>query len=677
MVIKSLMLKNFRQYKGEQTITFSTDNEKNVTVILGVNTSGKTTLVEAFNWCFYGKTNFRIKDLLNSEILAEMTFYSAAEVCVEVVLVHEGKEFIIRRCQEFTKKNGRLRYNKATIKVSYKDKSGAQHSIPNGPDDIYVKEAIDKILPETLSDYFFFGGERISDINKRGDVVSAVRGLMGLDVLINAMDRLDPTKGSSVVSQLNKALDLDSEKNGDLYLREIDKAKENYEIALSKKNRISEEISNYNKRKEELASEILRNENVKEKQERKMDLERDIALFDSKIEKSEKRLNDYFNENAMSFFAFPLIDKALNVIRDAKQDSEGIPEMRAKAIDYLIKRGRCICGCDLTSSSVAMERVLYEKRLLPPQYIGTTLRTYTQTLKKMSNQTDKIRDEIIEYYKDYRENVRIQEEKKDLREHISKEIEGCYDVQRAELDYRNVERKLQQLKESSIEIIKDIGVYENEINNIQRKIDGLVLANAKNERVSLCIEYAKRVFDWFKSNYNRQEREVKERLLESVNRIFKDMYHGDRKVILDENYNIELLTMMGDTTITTEESKGLEAVKNFSFICGLVDLARQKARKSDIDSNEDMDIIGDDGEMEINTEPYPLVMDAPFSNVDEIHINNIAKVLPEVAEQVIIMLMKKDWEFAKNSLDHRVGNKYVIEKINNSETYSSIKPMVY
>ena len=41
MVIKSLMLKNFRQYKGEQTITFSTDNEKNVTVILGVNTSGK------------------------------------------------------------------------------------------------------------------------------------------------------------------------------------------------------------------------------------------------------------------------------------------------------------------------------------------------------------------------------------------------------------------------------------------------------------------------------------------------------------------------------------------------------------------------------------------------------------------------------------------------------------
>lgn len=125
------------------------------------------------------------------------------------------------------------------------------------------------------------------------------------------------------------------------------------------------------------------------------------------------------------------------------------------------------------------------------------------------------------------------------------------------------------------------------------------------------------------------------------------MYHGDRKVILDENYNIELLTMMGDTTITTEESKGLEAVKNFSFICGLVDLARQKARKSDIDSNEDMDIIGDDGEMEINTEPYPLVMDAPFSNVDEIHINNIAKVLPEVAEQVIIILMKKDWEFAK------------------------------
>ena len=34
-------------------------------------------------------------------------------------------------------------------------------------------------------------------------------------------------------------------------------------------------------------------------------------------------------------------------------------------------------------------------------------------------------------------------------------------------------------------------------------------------------------------------------------------------------------------------------------------------------------------------------MDAPFSNVDEIHIGNICKILPHTANQVIMAVMKK------------------------------------
>ena len=48
MLLKSLKLKDFRQFKGEQEITFSTDPVRNVTVIMGENGSGKTTLAQAF-----------------------------------------------------------------------------------------------------------------------------------------------------------------------------------------------------------------------------------------------------------------------------------------------------------------------------------------------------------------------------------------------------------------------------------------------------------------------------------------------------------------------------------------------------------------------------------------------------------------------------------------------------
>lgn len=38
------------RYKGENTIEFSCDPEKNVTVVLGENTAGKTTIAQAFRW---------------------------------------------------------------------------------------------------------------------------------------------------------------------------------------------------------------------------------------------------------------------------------------------------------------------------------------------------------------------------------------------------------------------------------------------------------------------------------------------------------------------------------------------------------------------------------------------------------------------------------------------------
>ena len=107
-------------------------------------------------------------------------------------------------------------------------------------------------------------------------------------------------------------------------------------------------------------------------------------------------------------------------------------------------------------------------------------------------------------------------------------------------------------------------------------------------------------------------------------------------------------------------------MKNFAFISGLVDLARKKARSKKTSPMND-----DEPDM-YTTEPYPIVMDAPFSNVDEIHIKNISTILPEIAEQVILIIMKKDWNYAVDSMGDKVGASYEIEKVENSDTYSRI-----
>ena len=137
------------------------------------------------------------------------------------------------------------------------------------------------------------------------------------------------------------------------------------------------------------------------------------------------------------------------------------------------------------------------------------------------------------------------------------------------------------------------------------------------------------------------------------------MYHGQRIVEVDDKYRIVLKVADGSGKYITDSSSGLETVKNFAFVTGLVDLARQKAQQKN-----------DDG-TEYSTEPYPLVMDAPFSSTDEMHIERISKVIPQVAEQVIFVVMEKDWIHAKSVLDGRVGTTYKIEK--HSETSSTLR----
>lgn len=66
------------RYKGENTIVFSCELKKNVTVVLGDNTVGKTTIAQAFRWGLYGAISVDKRKsnddymLLNNDVLAMM-----------------------------------------------------------------------------------------------------------------------------------------------------------------------------------------------------------------------------------------------------------------------------------------------------------------------------------------------------------------------------------------------------------------------------------------------------------------------------------------------------------------------------------------------------------------------------------------------------------------------------
>ena len=73
--------------------------------------------------------------------------------------------------------------------------------------------------------------------------------------------------------------------------------------------------------------------------------------------------------------------------------------MHSKAIDFILARGRCICGIDLTQNQGAVNHIKYEQSLLPPQHIGTIIRTYKERILTGEHEISGFTSEIESDYR--------------------------------------------------------------------------------------------------------------------------------------------------------------------------------------------------------------------------------------------------------------------------------------
>ena len=659
MIIKQIKLTNFRQFMGEHVIEFSTDKEKNVSVILGSNTCGKTTIVGAFIWGLYGVNNLKEPKMLLNSVLAQKLTFGSQDVSVEITLNHDNKDYIILRTQRFSKTatGDSVRGNTPELKVSYVVESG--ETIPVNPAE--CQNVIESILPQALSDYFFFDGERIKSINTKANVKDAVRGLMGLDVYSAGMDHLNPNSGSSVIGKFKKEIDTGKDQEATRRKYQIEEFKANLDGYEKKTPQILDELQHWQTKKDEYDRIIRENEDVKAAQTKRAQLEREVADYEEEIKNSETRFINDINYNASKFFAIPLIKRGFEILKSAKDEGEGIPNMHANSIEYILKRGKCICGCDLTKNQGAVECIQHEQSLLPPQHIGTEVRMFRKDMENALSTSNMYVDNIKS---DYRTWLKSQQNleycKKDLKS-ISDKIVGFEDVEKYERKRQEAVQQLARFEQAKAGNHDAIVRLKALIEANEKEIDKLIVANEKNKKIQRYCDYAQAIYDWFKDFYDKQEKEVKDDLLASINENFSKMYHGSREITMNNDYKITPV-LTGDKS-ELAKSEGLETVTNFSFIMGLVELARKKAMKP---ADEDL-------ANQPITEPYPIVMDAPFSNTDIKHIENITARLPEVAEQVIIFVMDKDWSYARKELEKHLGSKYVIEKVDNQDNHSTLR----
>lgn len=658
MLLKSMSLSNFRQFNGAQTITFSTDMERNVTVIMGENGSGKTTLAQAFTWCLYGDTDFDDQNVLNKVVAQDIGPSGEAMVQVKLSMAHMGIDYVLTREQKYTTDStGNLkRPNNTTFKIQYKNADGQQDFVKDTEVDLRMRE----ILPKELAKYFFFDGERIGNMSKEirkgksKEFADAVKSLLGLSAFTEALDHLGGRAQNTVIKSYDNEYSAESDSKIAKYRKEIDEYEKRLTTIESRLVEIDNEEFTASEKAKEYDRKIAENKDGELLAKRRETLKSKISgLMASKVS-STAGVIDTFNRKGASWMATKMIHDALKELAEADKIDTGIPDIHARTIQYLIHRKTCLCGSPIEFGSREYTELNKLLDYIPPKSIGTLIGQFVRECELKSNgAADAFEDVagkfsvVSEFDSDYAELTGEIET-------INKKLEGMLNVGELQKKYAFFCNEVRKLRGERDRLLEERGGLVTKKDRCETNINELVLKDENNRRLARFKAYATYMYRYLYSVYSEKETEVRQKLELTVNHIFKEIYNGGFSLALDEKYNIQIQVddfegYSGDVETSTAQSISVI----FAFIAGVIKMARE--------NNSDENSM-------LMTEAYPLVMDAPLSAFDKTRIKTICEALPKVAEQVIIFIKDTDGEIAETNMGDKVGVRYLFDKINEFET---------
>lgn len=651
MLLTKLILNNFRQYKGEQEIEFSKDPDQNVTVLLGINSSGKTTFVQAFRWVLYGDDTFASKkagsSLINQDAMVEMRKDETQDVSVTLDFTHKGIDYEVVRTARFKSYlSGTAKMDgNSFVHVYYYDEDGQKKEAKQ------AEVTISEILPDKLSEFFFFDGEKIAQSTVKENVEESINAVMGLTPLKKMTVHLNENYRGSAVSLLRSDLQDDNSHKLEDYQKTISNLEKDITVLDEKK---VDHIKNAKTCKAYLDQYADQIEEIGKRSGRQEELGNYLRMriiFDQAIERSEKQLFVDNGQLCLEQYLAYLFTKVKPLLNKEDYSKTGIPEMTGNSIRFLLERGKCVCGSDLSLHPECKAELIEALSYLPPESIGTQVKNYLSSMSSL--QSDYLRlsvenadhintnVECITNRDDNETNIiRLSNENTDVN---AKNIKNSYDNTEKQYYDENrqaveCERKSSELSTQKENLLKEMGAYSKQYDF--------------NKEVNDEIDYVRALYKKADYEYKVRSEENLKEMRATLTEVFNSMYHGKRQISLDDHYRI-LLTV---NTYNLDPSKGIETVENFAFIASLLKMAKEHMKNND------------DG---ISSEPFPLVMDAVFSNTDDIHINNICTQLPTLSEQAVLAIMDKDWKYANEPLGSHVGCVYRIRKI--SESCSSIE----
>lgn len=185
MLFKEVVLSNFGIYRGTHTVDLSVSPDKPIILFGGLNGGGKTTLLDAMQLALYGKharLSNRGQKSYSDYLVSVKNRYANAEDPVEVKLAFTHQVDQLRKTYTVTRS-----WN-VTSQTNVKDQIYVEC---DGQYDPHVSnhwdDFVSEFLPQSMSDLFFFDGEKIEDLadpeRSKQLIQTGIENLLGLDLI--------------------------------------------------------------------------------------------------------------------------------------------------------------------------------------------------------------------------------------------------------------------------------------------------------------------------------------------------------------------------------------------------------------------------------------------------------------------------------------------------------------
>lgn len=666
MLIKNIKIHNFRNFQ-DVSIDFSTHEFKNVTVIMGDNGSGKTTLAQAFQWVLYNETHFKKKGLLNAKVLDNLVEGQTVQMSVILDITYNNRDYIIKRAEYYRKHKQGLATEKAEFLIG-EVINGNINYLPDHKKNYLIR----RILPQDLSRFFFFDGETMDDMaaeldaGRSDEFKRAVEGIVGLKATQNAIQHLDASnvdvtpKPINVVSEYEKRISKNSKS-----LRELSALNSSIENKEKEKRKLLEQLDiinrNYDITEKEIESNreiIIRETPEYEKKSEYNRVQRQIEQLEiDKVRRVKDALIKPFQKDCYGFFATPLFDEVGKI----KEINEGVhkivPKLTKPTLSYILENKECICGTKFETGDPIFIHLTDLLNYVPPKTLGQLLEDYNKQHKILKDKTDGFWDIFLEAVRNVRNTDAQIEGKKDELNDLFNSISNNNIGEVARKKVEELEPELKKLHSQQIKIQADLNNIDREMDSLKQKKSKFINVDAGVSYEQLLLAYAKKLAQILKEDYKKKENQTRINLQIRINEIFSDLYDGNIKICIYEKYRIFVNSV--DELLYGSDIEKNTAQKYaiiFAFISAVIDLSKRKSKDMVIDESEENDL---------ESEGYPLVMDAPLSAFDKTRILNICDALPRIADQVIIFIKDTDGEIAEQYLGDKVGKKYLINKDSN------------